>query len=629
MMATKGNSDIMPLIPDIEQAERFLKVLLCLNQTVFQTFASREGDKIIAAFKLGSLRSLKDWLTAQNNAGGGVYFVVNQTDGEGRKRENIKKVRAVFIDLDGAPIAPVLKAAIQPQAIIESSPGHYQAFWRCKGVALYEFTAIQSALARKFNGDKTVKNLDRVMRLPGFYHLKKEPFMSRIYRENVCLPYKKEEIVEKLELKVDWLEGRKGFEFDDSQDVSEEKIKKPLRHKFLLSAVVSLKAARIKGRELFDQLMKINQAECWPPLPEYEVAKLAGWAVTKNIKPRDVSFSDVVEAVSPVNDDPNLKDWHSLANTKLPPSQWVVQGILPQGLILFIGKAKTGKSWLTQALALQIAKGLPVLGHFPSNKGEVCVLALEDTPQRFQARMMKLLGGDPHDAPKNATYAIRWPRLPDCIAPIEKWAESCQSPRLLVIDVLNKMRPRPSKSDTYSDAYQKDYAFMQPFHNLAHKHKIAIVMIHHEKKGDSDDDYSRGSGSAALGAAADGLWILNHSERGENRGSLIVSGRDFESNEFSLEFDKSTGLWRCVGTEKEVKNSETQDRILSVMRSMGRPVSPSEIAAAGEIKISTTKSALYRLMEKGMVTKSVTHGYKYVLLASNPDNSPSFLGEEM
>jgi hypothetical protein len=238
--------------------------------------------------------------------------------------------------------------------------------------------------------------------------------------------------------------------------------------------------------------------------------------------------------------------------------------------------------------------------------------------------MMKLLGGDPNDAPKNATYAIRWPRLPDCIAPIEKWAESCANPRLLVIDVLNKMRPRPSKNDSFSDAYQRDYAFMSHFHTLAHKYKIAIIMIHHEKKGDKDDDYNRASGSAALGAAADGLWILNHSERGENRGTLVVSGRDFESNEFTLEFEKASGMWRYVGDEKEVKKTELQDRILSIMKTLGKPSSPNEIAVAGEMNFNSTRSALFRLVEKGLVQKSVTGSSKYVLCVGS-----NFLGEEM
>ena len=44
-----------------------------------------------------------------NAAGMGVYCCVNMTDGTGRKKENITKVRAAVADLDGAPLDPVWK----------------------------------------------------------------------------------------------------------------------------------------------------------------------------------------------------------------------------------------------------------------------------------------------------------------------------------------------------------------------------------------------------------------------------------------------------------------------------------------------------------------------------------------
>jgi hypothetical protein len=635
------------LIPDLEQANRFISKIMCFKQTCFQTFASREGDRIFPAHQHGSLKELSDWLTTQNQTGGGVYFVVNETNGLGRTNKDITRVRAVSVDLDGAPVEPVMEAKLKPHAIIESSPGRFQAFWRCKRIRLDEYTPIQEALIKKFGADPACKDLGRVMRLPGFWHLKKEPFMSRIVEENIALPYNKDSIINGLELDVNWEEET--FNFDTVDDGI--RFDQGQRNRSLVTVAARLRNSSLSGEDLLEALMKVNLNKCVPPLTKADVAKIAKWASKKEIKeitparynefetktlvtmpPESIEFNPPVTSETGVitrtattsnSDEPKLRDWHTLATAQLPPARWVVQGILPQGLILFIGQAKTGKSWLCQSLALQIANGEPVLGHWPSNKGEVCVLALEDTHQRFQARMMKLIGGDVRCAPKNATYAIRWPRLPDCIQPIERWAESCENPRLLIIDVLNKMRPRPTRNDSFSDAYQRDYAFMSHFHSLAHKYKIAIVMIHHEKKGDKDDDYNRASGSAALGAAADGLWILNHSERGNNRGTLVVSGRDFESDEFTLEFDKESGHWGYIGSEKEVAKSEIQARILAAMKAIGKPATPTEISVAGELNLNSTKSGLFRLQEKGFVMKSVTHGHKYVI------SNSSFLGDVM
>ena len=147
MMANQNTETPSDLLPDIEQANRFLYKILCFKQTCFQTFASREGDRIFPAHKHGSLQELGTWLTSQNQVGGGVYFVVNETNGKGRTNKDIVKVRCVSVDLDGAPVEPVLQAKVKPHAIVESSPGRFQAFWRCKAVRRSEYTPIQEALS--------------------------------------------------------------------------------------------------------------------------------------------------------------------------------------------------------------------------------------------------------------------------------------------------------------------------------------------------------------------------------------------------------------------------------------------------------------------------------------------------
>ena len=47
-------------------------------------------------------------------------------------------------------------------------------------VKLDEFTDLQQALIARFNGDPKVSDLPRVLRLPGFYHRKGDPFLVRI-----------------------------------------------------------------------------------------------------------------------------------------------------------------------------------------------------------------------------------------------------------------------------------------------------------------------------------------------------------------------------------------------------------------------------------------------------------------
>ena len=115
--------------------------------------------------------------------------MINRGDGRGRRAQNVIEVRAVFVDLDGTPVSVLDGSPLEPQLVVESSPGRYHAYWRIENLPLEQFEAVQLALARRFQGDPVVKDLPRVMRLPGFYHLKGAPFRTHILRAEPLQPY--------------------------------------------------------------------------------------------------------------------------------------------------------------------------------------------------------------------------------------------------------------------------------------------------------------------------------------------------------------------------------------------------------------------------------------------------------
>ena len=117
-------------------------------------------------------------LDAKNNQGAGIFLNINEADGKGRKKGNIIRVRAVFADLDGAPLEPVL--SYNPSLVVESSPGRYHAYWVTYDTPLESFSIIQKAIIQKFNSDPKVFEVCRVMRIPGHYHHKTDPVLSKI-----------------------------------------------------------------------------------------------------------------------------------------------------------------------------------------------------------------------------------------------------------------------------------------------------------------------------------------------------------------------------------------------------------------------------------------------------------------
>lgn len=173
------------LRPDVDHARQFLSLLDAdLSSFTFQVLPESSGSKVAPVVLHGSIDELANQLIAANQGGAGVFFMVNAGDQNGRRAENVRRVRAHFVDLDTTGIAPLFGAEIPPHIVVESSAEKWHAYWIAEdNASLAEFSALQHALAQRFGGDPTVKDLPRVMRLPGFFHQKKssEPFMVRMH----------------------------------------------------------------------------------------------------------------------------------------------------------------------------------------------------------------------------------------------------------------------------------------------------------------------------------------------------------------------------------------------------------------------------------------------------------------
>lgn len=177
-----------PAAPSVSivQAQRFLDLLDAEAESwTFQTFDENKSgkNKRLTRILHGSLGAHADTLTQINDSGGGVFVMVNPGDGKGRAEKNVVGVRALFVDLDGAPLKPILEAGLDPSIIVTSSPNRFHAYWCVSDFGApdsVKFARLQKALAKRFGGDPSVCDLPRVMRLPGFVHRKAKPFLTRI-----------------------------------------------------------------------------------------------------------------------------------------------------------------------------------------------------------------------------------------------------------------------------------------------------------------------------------------------------------------------------------------------------------------------------------------------------------------
>ena len=136
----------------------------------FQTFddnADRK-DKSLTRVLNGSLEQHGDTLIRANQQGAGIYVTVNETDGVGRKQENIKRINAVWIEDDHGDS----RLPLEPHITVESSPGKYHHYFLLCDATSKDFRRLQDKLVASWGSDPNAKDICRVLRLPGFYHQK-------------------------------------------------------------------------------------------------------------------------------------------------------------------------------------------------------------------------------------------------------------------------------------------------------------------------------------------------------------------------------------------------------------------------------------------------------------------------
>lgn len=231
-----------------------------------------------------------------------------------------------------------------------------------------------------------------------------------------------------------------------------------------------------------------------------------------------------------------------LQNKDLPPTVYYVDKLLPQGLNLICSVPKLGKSWLALDLCLSICNGTTFL-NFKTKQAGCLYLALEDSYNRLKGRMNKLLNDKL--APSNFIYAINCNDLKNgFVNQIESFLNSHKDIKVIIIDTLQKIRS-DSKNN---NAYSHDYKELSMIKKLADEKGLCIILIHHLKKGTTNDPFERVSGTNGVTGTVDTTFVLDKKYRNDDETYMSVVGRDVEYNEYILKFNKDTCKWSMIST---------------------------------------------------------------------------------
>lgn len=278
---------------------------------------------------------------------------------------------------------------------------------------------------------------------------------------------------------------------------------------------------------------------------------------------RELSGREASNAEAGTDNCPALKTVSAaeLQRMDIPPLQWVVEKILPQGLTILAAPPKYGKSWLALDLCASVALGRHFLG-FQTNRAEVLYMALEDGHRRLKTRLTAVLEGQ--KAPDNLHFAIASMALDNgLVEQLNGFIRKCPDTRLIVIDVLARIRS--NAVSRRNDIYRLDYHDAAALQGIAQKYSIAIVVIHHARKmRDETDVYNAISGSNGLFGGADSAWILQRAHRDDQQTSLYINGREVASECYKIAFDDSICRWRMLGTGEHAKL--VTDAVLQLVR---------------------------------------------------------------
>ncbi|MCL1840794.1 MAG: AAA family ATPase [Propionibacteriaceae bacterium] len=335
--------------------------------------------------------------------------------------------------------------------------------------------------------------------------------------------------------------------------------------------------------------------------------------------PDDDAYPDRPDAMAPGSDTSDTSDtpcnylgglfghdW--LMAQQFPPLEYVVPGMIPEGLTFLVAGPKIGKSWMVLMLAMACATGGVAFGRLPVERRPVLYLALEDGKRRLQDRIRRL--GVEEPAP-GLSFALRPPDKGTVLDTARQFvSEHANDKPLVIIDTLAKFKPPawPKESD-----YEHDYRVGSLVKAITDEWPgSSIIVVHHARKAEAADFVNASNGTNGLTGAADTIAVLRR-DRHATQGILEVTGRDVPEGRYAVQYDPDTGYWSLDGADlaEAASNAETIEvqaglgdrsaQVLDALAKLGE-ATPAQLADALDMSNDDAGKYLRRLRDAGRVT---------------------------
>lgn len=240
-----------------------------------------------------------------------------------------------------------------------------------------------------------------------------------------------------------------------------------------------------------------------------------------------------------------IKIWSlaDLAKANFPPSRYIVDKIIPVGVTTVVSDPKRGKSSLIGNMCVDIARGTPVLGRFPTNQCGVLYLDLEQIEGDSLDRWKLMMRGE--EWPSQLFTAFEWERFDTGgIKLIEEFLFDQPSVGLVVIDTLADFWPEEEEGS--GNAYHREQRIMGPITKLCREYGVGVVLVHHNSKSKGRDFVGSVSGTTAISGKSHAIISLDR-ERGSRSATVNITGKKVPDRTLFLDYDQPNQKWSLTG----------------------------------------------------------------------------------
>lgn len=495
-------------------------------------FAVKKGGKFLhKPGKRGP--DIEEWLRKQNENGGECFFTVNELDQSldtdpksHRTAKMLTRIRAVWVDDDEKRKEVRTNWPIEPSLVVNTSPGKYHYYWLIKeplpstGKSKTEWRGVMETLVNDWGGDNNTKDLTRILRLPGFNHLKDPTNPHLVTATGEGQRHTWDAIREAFPPSrgVTREKGASVGGVSDSKTIADLIRDYKDGHRHGPSSRIAMKLANhnVPKDDIISMLVEI----CPDNLDHHTQS------VTSAIdKIADEKKGENEEVMNPISG-------RELLNLKFGDLHWNIDNILPAGTVLLFGKPKKGKSFLALLIAISIASGQPVFGHKTSRR-HVLYLGLEDSFRRLKNRFLSCansLGINSKEFVDRFYLDTKSARIDTgLLDELHDWMKAHPDTGVIVLDMLKKITAsKSSGKDLYAEQAKVGDALTAFCHDYP---QLSIIVVHHSRKADSDDPFDLVSGTTGLSGSYDSLATITESE---GTRSIHMTGRDIEGAEIPL-----------------------------------------------------------------------------------------------